>query len=44
MTEDDHVFLTGPATFAFDAELAPAGVEAAAAGRVTTPSAHEVTA
>jgi len=32
--EDDHVFLTGPATFVFDAELDPAWVAEAKAGRV----------
>lgn len=30
--EDDHAFLTGPATFVFDGELAPAWMEWAAAG------------
>ena len=30
--EDDHVFLTGPATFVFDAELSPAWMEWSASG------------
>ena len=32
--QDDHVFLTGPAIFVFDAELAPAWVERARAGEI----------
>jgi diaminopimelate epimerase len=40
--EDDRVFLTGPATFVFDAELAPAWVERARAGKVGGRLAEEV--
>jgi len=40
--EDDRVFLTGPATFVFDAELAPEWVERARAGEVGGRLAEEV--
>ncbi|HEX6262879.1 MAG TPA: diaminopimelate epimerase [Actinomycetota bacterium] len=40
--DDDRVFLTGPATFVFDAELSPAWVERARAGRVASPTPEGV--
>ncbi|HEX6262896.1 MAG TPA: diaminopimelate epimerase [Actinomycetota bacterium] len=40
--EDDRVFLRGPATFVFDAELSPVWVERARAGRVVAPTPEGV--
>ena len=42
--ENDHVLLTGPATFVFDAELDGAWVEAARSGAAGPVPTHEVSA